>query len=50
MIARHFYETWFAADCLDSDSAAYALDEAVDKLRTSGVPPDRWAPFIHLGA
>jgi hypothetical protein len=50
MIARHFYEAWFAADCLDSDSAAYALDEAVDKLRMSGVPPDRWAPFIHLGA
>jgi hypothetical protein len=32
------------------DSVAFALDAAVIKLRDSGVPPDRWVPFIHMGA
>jgi hypothetical protein len=50
VIASRFYESWFAADGIDSDSAAYALDDAIGELRKSGASPHRWAPFIHLGA
>lgn len=34
---------------IDADSVAYALDKAVGELRASGVAPQRWAPFVHLG-
>jgi hypothetical protein len=49
-VAKWFYEDLFAAEVLDADSVAYALDFAVGKLRDSGVSADRWAPFIHMGA
>jgi hypothetical protein len=49
-VAKWFYEELFANEVIDVDSVAYALDVAVAKLRDSGVPPDRWAPFIHMGA
>jgi hypothetical protein len=49
-VAKWFYEELFAREVVDGDSVAYALDSAVGKLRASGVPPERWAPFIHMGA
>jgi CHAT domain-containing protein len=49
-VAKWFYEELFAREVVDGDSVAYALDSAVGKLRASGLPPERWAPFIHMGA
>jgi hypothetical protein len=49
-IAKWFYEELFAKEVVDGDSVAYALDFAVGKLRASGMSPERWAPFIHMGA
>jgi hypothetical protein len=49
-VAKWFYEELFAKDAVDADSVAYALDFAVGQLRDSGVSPNRWAPFIHMGA
>jgi CHAT domain-containing protein len=49
-VAKWFYEELFTKEVVDADSVACALDVAVDKLRNSGVGPQRWAPFIHMGA
>jgi CHAT domain-containing protein len=49
-VAKWFYEELFAREVVDSDSVAYALDSAVGRLRATGVSPERWAPFIHMGA
>jgi CHAT domain-containing protein len=49
-VAKWFYEELLAREVVDGDSVAYALDSAVGKLRASGVSPERWAPFIHMGA
>jgi hypothetical protein len=48
-IARHFYQELFAHQFVGVDSVPYALDYAVAKLRKSGVPPERWATFVHMG-
>jgi hypothetical protein len=48
--AKHFYEKLFAEDVIALDTIPYTLDYAVAELRKSGVPPDRWAMFIHMGA
>jgi hypothetical protein len=49
-MACWFYEALLRADNLDLNDIPYALDEAVSKLRDSGVAADRWATFIHVGA
>jgi hypothetical protein len=49
-VARWFYGELFAVGVIDADTVALSLDTAVRKLRESGVPLDRWAPFIHMGA
>jgi CHAT domain-containing protein len=49
-VARTFYEALLAEDIIDADAVAYALDEAVSKLRNEGVSPLHWAAFIHVGA
>jgi hypothetical protein len=49
-VAKWFYENLFARETIDVDAVAYALDDAVAKLRKSGVPKHRWMPFIHMGA
>jgi hypothetical protein len=49
-IAKLFYERLFSADIITLDAIPYALDYAVDELRKSGVSPERWATFIHMGA
>jgi hypothetical protein len=49
-VATQFYTKLFEAETVDVDAVAYALDHAVAALRSTGVPPQRWAAFIHLGA
>jgi CHAT domain-containing protein len=49
-VARVFYKALLAERVIDADAVAYALDEAVSELRSKGVSPSRWAPFIHVGA
>jgi hypothetical protein len=48
-VAEHFYGRLFAKEEVDLDDIAYALDEAIQALRQSGVPASRWAPFMHIG-
>jgi hypothetical protein len=50
-MARWFYEDLLSNKTIDADAVAYALDSAVQKLREK-VPsrPQRWAPYIHMGA
>jgi hypothetical protein len=49
-ITKLFYERLFSEDVITLDAIPYALDYAVGELRKSGVPPERWATFIHMGA
>jgi hypothetical protein len=49
-IAERFYRKLFASDEMTLDSVPNALDYAVNELRKKGVPPERWATFIHMGA
>jgi hypothetical protein len=48
-VARWFYEALFEHVQLDLDDVAYALDDAVCKLRHSGVPASRWVSMVHVG-
>jgi hypothetical protein len=50
LIARAFYEKLFARSQISLDDIPYALDYAVGELRKMGVPPERWATFLHMGA
>jgi hypothetical protein len=50
IVAKLFYEKLFAEDIITFDVIPHALDYAVEELRKSGVPPERWATFIHMGA
>jgi hypothetical protein len=45
-----FYERLFAEDVITLDAIPFALDYAIGELRKSGVTPERWATFIHMGA
>jgi hypothetical protein len=49
-VAKLFYKRLFAEDVIRLDAIPYALDHAVSAMRKSGVPPERWATFIHIGA
>lgn len=49
-ITKRFYEKLFAAETIGVDEIAHALNDAVTELRHSGVPPERWATFVHMGA
>jgi hypothetical protein len=49
-LAQWFYEELMSNETIDADAVAYALDGAVQKLREKTPAPQRWAPFIHLGA
>jgi hypothetical protein len=49
VIAGYFYQELFKDSSVDSCQAAYALHNAVKKLRAQGVSPARWATFIHIG-
>jgi hypothetical protein len=49
-VARTFYDELFCESTINAHSVPYALDAAIAKLRQNGATPDRWAPFIHMGA
>lgn len=49
-VARWFYEKLLEQDELIVDAVPISLDYAVSELRRTGVPPERWATFIHMGA
>jgi hypothetical protein len=49
-VAKLFYERLFAEEVITLNAIPYALDYAVSELRKHGVPPKRWATFIHMGA
>jgi CHAT domain-containing protein len=50
IIARHVYKRLLDGDGdIEFSIIPYALDEAVCKLRDSGVNPSRWAPYVHIG-
>jgi hypothetical protein len=50
IVARLFYEHLFSSQPITLDAIPYALDHAVGELRRRGIPPERWATFIHMGA
>jgi hypothetical protein len=50
VVAKAFYEKLFEGETITADAIPYALDHAIRKLRESGVPVERWATFIHVGA
>jgi hypothetical protein len=49
IIAHHFYKELFVNDDIKLD-IPYALDAAVQRLRSDGAAPNRWATLIHMGA
>jgi hypothetical protein len=49
-IAEAVYRELCKGDVIDLREVPYALDAAVQELRNKGLPPRRWAPFIHMGA
>jgi hypothetical protein len=49
-VAQKVYATLFFQESVSAEDVPYALDAAVEELRSAGLPPSRWATFIHLGA
>jgi hypothetical protein len=49
-VAKCFYDKLFEKEQITVDDVPFALDHAVQELRRSGAPPERWATFIHVGA
>jgi hypothetical protein len=49
-VAKHVYKALFEGDMLEADIIPYALDAAVQELRSRKLPASRWATFIHMGA
>jgi CHAT domain-containing protein len=53
VIAESIYSTLFnpnkESDVLDPNDVPYALDDAVQRLRSSGHDPNVWATYIHIG-
>jgi hypothetical protein len=53
VIAETVYSSLFnkhkKSEFLNPDDVPYALDEAVQKLRNSGLDPSFWATYIHIG-
>jgi hypothetical protein len=49
-IAERVYSRIFSDGKLDLATVPYALDDAVNALRATGVHPSRWATYVHIGA
>jgi hypothetical protein len=49
-VTKLFYNKLFEKTEIGVDDIPYALDYAVTELKKSGVPLERWATFIHMGA
>lgn len=50
VVAETVYTELVNQGALDLDTIPFALDQAMGKLRSRGVHPHRWAPFVHIGA
>jgi hypothetical protein len=52
-VAESIYSTLFkdgdGSEFLNPDDVPYALDEAVAKMRRSGLDPSFWATYVHIG-
>jgi hypothetical protein len=52
-VAESIYSSLFPEDALSEyinlNDVPYALDDAVQKLRRSGLDPSFWATYIHIG-
>jgi hypothetical protein len=48
-LARRFYDVLLEREQLDLDDIPYALDAAVQALRSASLPSRRWALFMHMG-
>jgi hypothetical protein len=52
-IAEGIYSALFkedkATEYLDPDAVPHALDDAVQKLRQTGLDPSFWATYVHIG-
>jgi CHAT domain-containing protein len=48
-LARRFYEVLLEREQIDLDDIPYALDAAVQTLRSASVPARRWTLFMHMG-
>jgi hypothetical protein len=53
VIAQNIYSSIFneekESDLFNPSDVPYALDEAVQELRDSGLDPSFWATYIHIG-
>lgn len=51
IVAKHVYEALFSgkSNYIDLEVVPRALDAALNELRSRGVRPTRWAPYVHLG-
>jgi hypothetical protein len=51
-VAEGIYSALFrnsaGSEHLDPDDVPYALDDAVQKLRASGLDPSFWATYVHF--
>jgi hypothetical protein len=50
IITTLFYKQLFQNSVINVDDVPRALDRAVKELRDAGVPPERWATFVHIRA
>lgn len=50
IVAEAVYRELCSKGTITADDIAYALDTAVGELRALHPRPDRWAPFVHIGA
>jgi hypothetical protein len=51
LVAKTVYQRLFASKSvnIDPDVVPHALDDAVRALRGLGLPPSRWACYVHIG-
>lgn len=49
-VAQTVYTELMKNNMWDPDAVPYALDLAVCELRKRGLAPERWAPYVHMGA
>lgn len=48
-IAERICSKIFHKGVLDLSAVPFALDQAVQELRETGVPASRWATYVHFG-
>ncbi len=48
-VAEAIYTELFRGYPFNPDDIPYALDAAVKGMRARGLPPSRWATYVHMG-